>query len=101
MSNQEGKAIEKTSEMVPEELTEESLKKVRIWLIQELVKTIKLASQRTHGYCRPKSDKLTWARMHGYHCQILNSVLREAEVDTLQMRLEAIEDAIEESKNKD
>ncbi len=84
---------------VSEELTEQGVKKVRMWLIKELMRTMDYASNKVHNYCRPKSDKIKWARLQGYTAQTLASILKDAEIEEIKQKLEVLENAINKEKN--
>lgn len=75
----------------PETDTEIKYKDIRKWAVAKLIRLIEVADYKVNVYCRPKSDKIQWARLVGYYLQILNTCLREQEVDEIKKRMEVIE----------
>jgi len=75
----------------PDTRTEINYKSLKKWVISRLVCLIRLSDYKVHTYCRPKLDKLQWARLMGYNLQILNSVLKDEDIQDIKKRMEQLE----------
>ncbi|MDD5015922.1 MAG: hypothetical protein PHW73_12655 [Atribacterota bacterium] len=77
--------------LASEAKTEIDYKSLKKWAISRLVASIALSDYKVLKYCRPKSDKIQWARLTGYHLQILGSFLKEQEIEELKKKMELLE----------
>jgi len=75
----------------PDTHTEINYRALKRWAISRLVCLIRLSDYKVHTYCRPKLDKLQWARLMGYNLQILNSVLKDEDIQDIKKRMEQLE----------
>jgi hypothetical protein len=77
--------------LTPETSTGIDYKRLKKWAVSRLVSLIALADHKVNVYCRPKADKINWARLEGYNLQILNSILKEQDIEELKKKMELLE----------
>lgn len=75
----------------PDIHTEINYKSLKKWAISRLVCLISLSDYKVHTYCRPKADKIQWARLMGYNLQILSSILKDEDIQDIKRRMEQLE----------
>jgi hypothetical protein len=77
--------------LAPEMGTEIDYNSLKKWALGTIVSLVAIGNHKVHNYCRPKSDKIHWARLTGYNLQILGSFLKEQDAEELKKRMELIE----------
>jgi len=61
------------------------------FLVEELVKALRMSSRKVNIRCDPRGDKIAWTRTLGYLTQCLNAVIRDSTLQELEERISNLE----------